>query len=177
MESGKAWLFMESLFWTPDLQFRWEAVSSLVALFGACVLLYQLRSVAHQIKLQTEQLVLQGKQLKLQHFTDYTKRYHTIVLNFPQDVSDRKFRLTKRRKDYVQTVKYMGEYFDLTLEQWDLHRRELIDKETWAVWDGLIRIALSKPAFQQAWAILLATHTDYSAEFQQFIRDTIAQAK
>lgn len=165
---------MGSLFWTPDLQFRWDAVSSLVALFGAFVVLYQLRSVAYQIKLQTDQLVLQGKQLKLQHYTDYTKRYHAIVLNFPEDINDRKFSLTKRRKDYTQTMKYMGEYFDLTLEEWDLHRRELIDKETWAVWESLIRIALSKPVFQQAWTILLATRTDYSAEFQKFIGDCIA---
>ena len=80
---------MAALFWTPDMQFRWDAVSALVALFGALVVLYQLRSVAHQIKLQTDQLVLQGKQLKLQHFTDYTKRYHSIALNFPEDINDR----------------------------------------------------------------------------------------
>ena len=98
------------------MQFRWDAVSALVALFGALVVLYQLRSVAHQIKLQTDQLVLQGKQLKLQHFTDYTKRYHSIVLNFPEDINDRKFNLTKRRKDYTQTMKYMGEYFELALK-------------------------------------------------------------
>ncbi len=164
---------MGSLFWTPDLQFRWDAVSALVALFGALVVLYQLRSVANQIKLQTDQLVLQAKQQKLQHYMEYTNRYHVIAAQFPKDVNEPDFVLSKRRKDYAQTVKAMDRYFDLCLEQWDLHRRNLIDMKTWAVWHELIKAALDKPAFRQGWEIVRTEKKYYSADFKQLINDIL----
>jgi hypothetical protein len=168
---------MSSLFWTPDLQFRWEAVSALVALFGVLVVLYQLRSVVHQIRLQTDQLVLQAKQLKRHHYVEYTNRYHEIAVRFPDDVNEPEFKLAKRRKDYAPTVRAMHRYFDLCLEQWDLHQRGLIDKETWSVWYKLIQVALAKPAFSQSWEIVRATNRYYGADFKRFIDDGIASSK
>ena len=169
-------MVMSSLFWTPDLQFRWEAVSSLVALFGALVVLYQLRSVANQIRLQTDQLVLQSKQQKLQHYVEYTGRYHSIAVQFPEDVNEPEFKLATRRKDYPQTIRAMHRYFDLCLEQWDLHRRGLIDQETWSVWSDLIVIAMAKPAFVQAWDVVRGTNRYYVADFQRYIKACIAKS-
>jgi hypothetical protein len=168
---------MGSFFWTPDMQFRWDAVSALVALFGALVVLYQLRSVANQIKLQTDQLVLQAKQQKLQHYMEYTNRYHAIAVNFPKGVNEPDFTLSKRSKDYSQTIGAMDRYFDLCLEQWDLHRRNLIDRETWAVWQELIVAALEKPAFRQSWEVVRASKKYYSADFQKFISDILAMRR
>ena len=138
---------------------RWEALSAFATVAAAWIVWKQLGTL--------------NNQLKLQHYSEYTKRYQSIVLNLPEDINDLNFKLNQRRKDYVPTMRHMRVYFDLCFEEWDLNRRELIDDESWKVWKDGIRTAMSKTAFQQAWKIVIATNTEYGADFQSFIDDAI----
>lgn len=53
--------------------------------------------------------------------------------------------------------------------------RKLIDVESWEVWKDAINTAMSRTAFQQAWKIVIATNTEYGADFQSFIDDAITK--
>jgi hypothetical protein len=148
----------------------WEAVTALATCAAAFVVWKQLGSL-------TEQLKIQSAQLKLQHYTEYTKRYKSIVLALPEDINDPSFKLSKRRKDYSTTMRHMRAYFDLCFEEWDLHRRKLIDQESWSVWKGGIETAMSKTAFKQAWNISQSSNTDYGSDFENFIDEAAANQK
>lgn len=107
------------------------------------------------------------KQLTIQNFSDYTKRYQEIILSFPEDVNEPSFNL-KAHNDYKRTMRYMRAYFDLCFEEFYLHQRKLIDKELWSVWEGGMKVAFSKPAFQQAWTII--NHdSDFGGQFESFV--------
>jgi hypothetical protein len=108
-----------------------------------------------------------SQQITLQNFSDYTKRYQSIILHFPEDVNVSDFVL-KGRADYDQTMRYMRAYFDLSFEEWDLHRNKLIDLKIWSVWRSGIATALSKPSFQQAWQIVKAD-TRFGPDFEAFM--------
>jgi hypothetical protein len=148
----------------------WDAVTAIATLTAAYVVWQQLSSLTQQLKIQSDQL-------KLQHYSEYTKRYQSIVLELPEDINNPKFKLSKRSGEYASTMRHMRAYFDLCFEEWDLHRRKLIDDEAWAVWDDGIATAMSKSAFKQAWKISTDTGTDYGDEFQKFIERKIASIK
>jgi hypothetical protein len=95
-----------------------------------------------------------SQQITLQNFSDYTKRYQSIILHFPEDVNVSDFVL-KGRADYDQTMRY-------------LHRNKLIDLKIWSVWRSGIATALSKPSFQQAWQIVKAD-TRFGPDFEAFM--------
>src|SRR5262245_39010385 len=82
--------------------------------------------------------------LKLQQFSEYTRRYQQIVINFPGDIYDSTFVLTGRG-DYKQTMMSMRAYFDLCFEEWYLSNRRLVDKNTWRIWRHAMGVALSRP--------------------------------
>lgn len=141
--------------WEVVARVGWEGLTALATVAGAGIVVWQL----HFLR----------KQVTLQNYSDYTKRYQEIVLNFPEDINDKKFILNKVRPDYYKTMRYMRSYFDLCFEEWDLHRRKLIDDRAWDVWEGGIRTAMEKPAFQQAWKIVKESGTEYGEEFETFI--------
>lgn len=120
--------------------------------------------------LQTGKLT---QQLTLQNYSDYTKRYQEIILNFPENVNDSAFSL-QGCTDYNKTMRYMRAYFDLCFEEWDLHSRKLINDETWSVWSHGIITALSKPAFVQAWRVV-ENGSKYDIRFSNFISIAIAK--
>ena len=134
------------------------ALTALVTMAGVVVVYLQLRALSQQIKLQ--------------HFSDYTKRYQEIALHFPEDINVGDFVLAGR-PDYAQTMRYMRAYFDLSYEEWDLNRMKLVDPRFWSGWKGGIKTAFSKPAFQQAWQIV-RTDTRYGEEFETFVEHCIA---
>ncbi len=113
------------------------------------------------------------QQITLQNYSDYTKRYQEIILNFPEDVNDSSFNL-HGHTDYKKTMRYMRAYFDLCFEEWNLHSRKLIDHETWSVWSDGIKTSLSKPAFVQAWSVV-SNSSRYGKEFSNFISVAIAR--
>ena len=154
---------MSWLCWAIAPQLKWEAVTAIATIAGAAAVLLQLHWLRQQIKLQ--------------NYADYTKRYAEIVLHFPEDINSRSFKLRKRRKDYDQTMRYMRAYADLCFEEWDLNRRRLIDDKAWKVWEGGIKTAFRKTAFQQAWKTLKDSDTEYGSDFEKFITDCFVSQK
>ncbi len=142
--------------WIADSLFKWEALTALATVAASLIIL--------------RQLTVLNKQVKLQQYADYTKRYQEIALNFPENINDPKFKLSKQRKDeYDKTMRYMRAYFDLCYEEWDLNRNKLIDLNAWSVWEGGMKTAFRKQAFQQAWKIIIDSDTEYDKEFESFV--------
>ena len=144
----------------------WDAVGAIATAAGACFIWHQISQVQ--------------KQIKLQNYSNYTKRYQEIVLNFPEEINEPKFELSELglgKRCHDKTMRYMRSYFDLSFEEWNLHERKLIDPDTWKVWEGGIRTALKKPAFQQGWMKIKNSGTDYGAEFECIIEDYIRKTK
>ena len=98
------------------------------------------------------------------------------MLNFPEDINASNFSLAERKAksngDYPQVMRYMRADDDLCFEEWYLHRKGLIEDDFWSVWLDGIKIAVSKPSFQQAWAVMQAD-TNYGPHFSNFIQQLI----
>lgn len=113
------------------------------------------------------------KQLQLNFFSEYTRRYQEITLNFPESINEENFdydSLSTEVKD--KTLRYMRAYFDLCSEEYFLKRKSNIDNETWLEWKTGMEFAFSKSAFQQAWEIL-KLDTIYYGEFSKLVNKTI----
>ena len=106
-------------------------------------------------------------QLIIQQFSDYTKRYQEIILHFPENINEKTFDFSEDPNKNT-TMRYMRAYFDLSFEEWHLNQRKLIDTETWKVWEGGIKTALSKTAFNNAW-LVIKKDTSYGQEFENFL--------
>lgn len=111
-----------------------------------------------------------NEQLTIQQFSDYTKRYQEITLNFPEDINSKDFKLSKDRNDYDKTMRYLRAYLDLCYEEWYLNERGLIDGHIWDIWHGGMKTAFSKQAFIQAWNII-QKESDFGEKFHSFISD------
>ncbi|MES2579663.1 MAG: hypothetical protein V4552_03880 [Pseudomonadota bacterium] len=113
------------------------------------------------------------KQLQLSFFSEYTKRYQEIVLNFPESINQSDFHFDKLEKtERDKTLRYMRAYFDLCSEEYFLWKQKNIDEETWKQWETGIKFAFSKAAFRVAWSIL-RLDTVYYGEFSQFVEKII----
>ncbi len=121
-------------------------------------------------------LILQSrstrKQVKLQNFIEYTKRYQEIVLNFPENINRQDFQIDSVEPQELKdkTMRYMRAYVDLCFEEYTLHKKGFIDEDLWSIWNGGMETAFSKPAFQQAWAVI-QQDTEYGNEFYEFAND------
>ena len=136
----------------------WISLGSAVAtLLGVAVALY----VNHQ------QMKRLNNQLIIQQYSDYTKRYQEIILHFPENINEQTFDFSRDR-EREKTMRYMRAYFDLSFEEWHLNKRNLIDGDTWIIWEGGIKTALSKNSFRNAW-LEIQKDTRYGAEFERFI--------
>ena len=152
--------------WLGQALFQWQALSALATAVAALVVWKQVGSLSEQVKVQSDQL-------RLQIYSDYTKRYQAIVMGLPEDINSATFKLTSKRKDYASTMRSLRTYYDLSFEQWDLHRRKLIDEESWKIWSGGIAAAMSKSAFRQGWKIALDSKTEYGKDFESFIQKLV----
>jgi hypothetical protein len=124
-----------------------------------------------------KQLNLFTTQLKLNFFNEYTKRYQEIILNFPENINSENFdfnQLTKSERN--KTLRYMRAYFDLCSEEYNLHKRELIDDEIWKNWEAGIRFAFTKKAFKDGWKII-QTDTIYYDDFYYWVENEILNKK
>jgi len=112
-----------------------------------------------------------NQQMMIQQFSDYTKRYQEIILRFPEDISKSSFKV-QDHKNYESLMRNMRTYFDLCFEEWYLNNRKLIDSDIWCIWEGGMKTALSKSAFQQSWSIILKD-TNFGQGFEEFIDNLI----
>lgn len=116
-----------------------------------------------------KQLELFNKQLKLNFFTDYTKRYQEIILNFPENINQPDFDINKLvDNERNKTMRYMRVYFDLCSEEFDLWKSNNIEPRIWKNWKSGIEFALGKRAFKEAW-ILIKKDTIYYPDFSKWI--------
>lgn len=143
--------------------FDWgNGIALVAAIVSIVALICQSRTTKNQIELQT-------KQLKLQNYMEYTKRYQEIILNFPESVNEKSFKLDNfSREIQDKTMRYMRVYFDLCFEEYDLHNKKMIDDDMWATWEGGMKFAFSKPAFIQAWDII-KLDTEYNKDFNKLV--------
>lgn len=149
--------------WAGQGLFQRQALSAIATAAAAWVVWKQVGSLSEQVKVQSDQL-------KLQTYSDYTKRYQAIVLELPEDINSADFKLNNRRKDYGKTMRHLRSYYDLCFEQWDIHRRKMIDEESWKVWSSGIATTMSKSAFRQGWKIALDSNTKYGEDFENFMQ-------
>ena len=143
-----------SLMTTSDLI---ALATGAVTLVGVVLVFGQLRSLTQQTRMHI--------------FAEYTRRYQEIVLNFPEGIHAGDFSLL-HHNEYDHIMRYMRAYYDLCFEEWYLHRDGLIESDFWKVWLESIEIALSKPAFQQAWRHMKAS-SNYGPEFSKFVEERI----
>jgi hypothetical protein len=128
-----------------------------VTSIGVVLLLLQLRSLSTQIRLQ--------------HYSDYTRRYQELVLKFPEEVQSTDFKL-EGRPDYDELMRHFRAYMDLCFEEWDLNNRKLIDPRFWEGWRAGMQFAFSKPAFKQAWK-RIKRNSCFGEEFEAFVDEAM----
>lgn len=145
----------------------WIALFSALATFLSTIVAFV--ALWKQLQKVNQQLALQNQQLQLQQFADYTKRYQDIVFRFPEEINQPDFQLVGH-PEYRAIMRCMRSYFDLSFEEWQLHQREFLDKQTWQVWRGGIKTALSKTAFREAWKII-KQDTEFGSDFESFLAD------
>jgi hypothetical protein len=140
-----------------DLGASWilNILTSILALASIGTLFYTLRS--------------NRRQLKLQNFTEYTRRYQEIILNFPENINESRFKLANLKPEVREkTLRYMRAYFDLCSEEYSLHLRRYIDRDFWSLWESGMKVAFTKTAFQQAWRIV-KNDTVFDQDFIGFV--------
>jgi hypothetical protein len=139
-----------------------SAVATFMGVFVAFIALYlQLRKM--------------NQQLQLQQFADYTKRYQEIVYRFPENINEAGFSYEGLSvDDYRLVMRNMRSYFDLSFEEWHLNKNGYLNRDSWTVWRGGMKTAMSKTAFQEAWQ-RIKKDTEFGDEFERFI-DSLADA-
>jgi hypothetical protein len=142
-----------------------QSIGIFVAIIGLTITMFNNR----------KQLKIFNEQLKLNFFSDYTKRYQEIVLNFPENINQQDFdyrNLTEENRN--KTLRYMRVYFDLCSEEYDLYRAGYISDRVWNNWKEGIEFAFSKKAFYDAWNII-KMDTIYYPEFTKWIKTIIKE--
>jgi hypothetical protein len=140
-----------------------KEVTEVVSIIGVLIIAFALWFTVRSIR----------KQLQLNFYSEYTKRYQEIILNFPESINKECFRFDSLSKDEREkTLRYMRAYFDLCSEEYFLKRQKNLDDATWNEWKTGMQFTFSKSAFRQAWKIL-RLDTIYYREFTKFVNDTI----
>jgi len=111
-------------------------------------------------------------QAKMQNFSTYTERYQTIMLHFPIDVESSDFHLDSLPEEDKETLlRWFRAYFDLCSEEYYLMQQGCLEKKVWRLWNGGMRDAFKRPAYQRAWEILQVDRY-YSLEFEKFVKES-----
>ena len=142
-------------------------VAAIVAVIAVIVTVKSLRISMEQF----------NEQLQLTVFTDYTKRYQEIMLNFPESINEETFDFDKldegdEKKVKEKTLRYMRAYFDLCSEEYFLYSQGKIGANTWREWKSGIEYAFSKTAFIKGWEII-SLDTGYYPDFVRFVEEII----
>jgi hypothetical protein len=153
--------------WTNNID--WNAVSALANVALAITSVFGLGFIYLQLVALTKQENDQNDELKLNHYSEYTKRYQYILEKLPSNIGSSSFKLTKSSAPEKEIImRAMRAYFDLCYEEWDLHSRKLIDSSSWLVWEDGMKKTLHKQAFRDAWTFLTKEDSEYGTEFTNF---------
>lgn len=117
------------------------------------------------------------KQIQVSIYSDYTRRYQDIILNFPENINEHTFDFdTLSNDDRNKSLRYMRAYFDLCSEEFDLMERKYIDKKLFEFWRSGIEYALTKTAFKTAWQII-SKDSKFNIEFEKLANKSISKSK
>lgn len=141
-------------------------IAAITAVIAIVITIKSLRTSIEQFK----------EQLQLTVFTDYTKRYQEIMLNFPESINEDDFNFNKLGDSKDKTLRYMRAYFDLCSEEYFLHSQGKIGENTWREWKSGIEYAFSKTAFIEGWSII-SLDTGYYPEFVKFVTQVMSNTK
>lgn len=129
-------------------------ISIITALIAVSALIWQIRT--------------NNKQSKMQTFLVYTQRYQDIFINLPSGIESNDFDINNGEYDKEMFLRNLRAYFDLCSEQYQLHKRGLIDDKVWTLWKNGMKDSLKKPAFIQAWKEI-QSHDYYHRHFADYI--------
>jgi hypothetical protein len=110
-------------------------------------------------------------QLWMTTFAEYTRRYSEImdVLPFEARRPGGSFTLNGlQAQERERVLGAMRKYLNLCSEEFYLHAKGRIDRDTWAIWKTGIRDTIRLPCFQGAWTLLRPEY-DYFPAFCGFI--------
>lgn len=120
-------------------------IIAITAVVGIIITTNSLRTSIDQFK----------EQLQLSVFTDYTKKYQDIMLNFPETINQDDFDFNKLDKSNDTTIKdktlrYMRAYFDLCSEECFLYGQGKIGENTWNEWKMVLDTLFQKLLLKKA---------------------------
>lgn len=81
---------------------------------------------------------------KQQLISDYTRRYHEIILHCPKNIFD----LTI---SHETDVPYLQLYFDLCSEEYLLYQQGVINEKVWVLWVDGMKTIMNRKKIQAAW--------------------------
>jgi len=91
-----------------------------------------------------------NQQLFIQNYSEYTKRYQDIILQFPERINEVDYALLANKGEYEKTMRAMRQYFDLCFEEYFLNKHNKLDTIIWKPWQSGMLFAFSKTAFGTA---------------------------
>ena len=126
-------------------------VALLSMMLTAVVAIFQMRKTARQAMQQN----------RIAIFSEYTRRYHDIIHQWPEDIFNGTAELNER------TTKYLRLYFDLCSEEFYLsQQKDLLPVDVWQYWQDGMKIMMQNELYQKCWQKL---KHEYNREFQEFI--------
>jgi hypothetical protein len=149
-----------------------ETISVVANVLTALSAFVGLLFIYRQLGALTAQEERQSRVLKLNHYSEYTKRYQEIMVHLPSNVGASQFVISKlKAAERERVLVYMRAYFDLCYEEWDLHESKLIELSSWKVWKDGIGKTMRKPAFREAWTYLTGADSEYGMGFTAFMAE------
>jgi hypothetical protein len=119
-----------------DIMTWYEALSLIISVFGFGGIVYSIRQ--------------NTKQAKASVFFEFTKRYAEIDKDTNYVSSNyRKNKISKT--DLDNYYKFLDQYIDLFHQEFELHRRRLIDNEIWKIWESYAREHVTHQTFSGYW--------------------------
>lgn len=117
-------------------------------------------------------------QLWLQTFTEYTRRYNELMDELPEAA-----RLAAPQWQEHQLTQGEGlaldrafrRYMHLCSEEYFLHLRGRIDRQTWDIWRDGMQTTMALPSFRGCWDRVGATYA-YFSEFHAFMSELVSRA-
>ena len=117
------------------------------------------------------------KQIKLQNFTEYTKRYHEIILNLPEEILSGESGISDLdNASLVKACSHIRAYYNLTSEEFYLKNKKMVDDDAWEQWETGMKATLTKKAFKEYWENI-KNEEYFSTEFEKFISGIIKGAE
>lgn len=112
---------------------------------------------------------------KVQTFLTILKRYNELIYSLPkEEMYDKDFNLAAQTEEKkAKILEYACAYFDLVFEAYYLNKEKLIDRNSWTTFKSRIKMAISKPAFNQSW-YAISEEQMYDYEFKKFVKHLIS---